>query len=159
MTPQTNAHMTSKHATLEISADDTSVYPDVANWADISGSANSVEPGGGASMTGSAHSLGNFHLPLIGIGKREPAELTIKVVYTENAAEATALLDAYAENQTLVWLRHRPRGPAAGAWEWAGRGYITERAKPATDSESADVLLVEFPWFGREWDLHGQATT
>lgn len=156
---QTNEHMTSKHSTLEISADDTWVYDDVATWTDISGSANSVEPGGGASMTGSAHSLGNFHLPLIGIGKREAAEVTVKVVYTENAAEATALLDGYAEAQTLVWLRHRPRGSAAGAWEWVGRGYITERAKPATDAESADILLVEFPWFGREWDVKGQATT
>ena len=110
-------------------------------------------------MTGSAHSLGNFHLPLIGIGKVEPAEVTLKVVYTENAAEATALLDGYCEAQTLVWLRHRPRGAVAGAWEWAGRGYILERAKAPTDAESADILLVEFPWFGREWDLHGQATT
>jgi len=156
---QTNEHMTSKHATLEISADDTWVYDDVATWTDISGSANSVEPGGGAHMTGSAHSLGEFHLPLIGIGKVEPAEVTLKVVYTENAAEATALLDGYCEAQTLVWLRHRPRGNVAGAWEWAGRGYITERAKANTDAESADILLVEFPWFGREWDLHGQATT
>ena len=157
--PQTNEHMTSKHATLEISSDDTWVYDDVAAWEDISGSANSVEPGGGASGTGAAHSLGDFHLPLIGIGKRDPAELTIKAVYTENAAEATALLDGYAEAQTKVWLRHRPRGPEAGAWEWAGRGYITERAKVSTDAESSDILIVEFPWFGREWDLHGQATT
>lgn len=157
--PQTNEHMTSKHSTLEISADDTWVYDDVANWVDISGSVNSVEPSGGESMTGAAHSLGDFHLPLVGIGKREPAELTVKAIYTENAAEATALLDGYAEAQTLVWLRHRPRGAVAGAWQWAGRGYITRRAQVTTDAESADILLCEFPWFGREWDLHGAETT
>jgi len=151
--------MTSKHATLELSSDDTGNYNDVAVWIDISGSANSVEPSGGASMTGAAHTMGEFHLPLIGIGKREPVEATIKSIYTEETGEAVDLIDGFAENQTLVWLRHRPKGPVAGAWEWVGRGYFTERPKVATDAESGDILIVETPWWGREWDLRGQGTT
>lgn len=159
MSEQTTGQITSKHSTLEVSSDQVAAYSDVGNWIDLSGSVSAFEPTGGASMTGSTHTYGPHHLPLIGIGKREPVEATVRIIYTEEDAEATDLIDGFAENQTLVWLRHRPKGAVAGAWEFVGRGYFTERPKVAPDATSADILLCEVPWFGRELDLRVSGTT
>lgn len=159
MAPQTNGQITSKHATLEISGDQVAAYGDVTNWVDISGSVNSVEPSGGAHMTGSTNTLGPFHDPLIGIGKKEAVEATIKAVYTEEAGEAVDLITGYALNQQQVWLRHRPKGSASGAWEFVGRGYFTEEPKVATDASSGDIILVEVPWFGKNWTQRVQGTS
>jgi len=152
MSPQTVGHITSKHVTLALSADG-------IDWsADVSGSVTAVTPGGGESMTGSSHVFG-AHIPIIGIGKKNPVTYVIRYPYTEVDAEMADLIDGYFENQDLCYLRYRPRGSQADGWEFTGAGYWTTPVTPATDATTADIVSNEATWFGVELARGDQATT
>lgn len=154
---QTEGHITSKHVTLEVSPDQVSNMADVANWYDISGSSNAVSVGGGEHMTGSTHTF-EGHAPLTGIGGKNPITLGLRLIYTEEAEESVDLLKGYCDNQTKIWLRYRPKGAEAGAWQFVGRGHIVGPVIPSTDKTSADIVTVETDWFGAELTLGQQAT-
>ena len=156
MSVQTVGEMTSKHSTLEVSADQVDAYADVVNWTHLGGSANSVTPGGGEHMTGSSHTF-TGHDPVIGIGKRNPITHTVRIVYTEEESEAADLIDGFYENQTKVWLRHKPGGDD-GHGVFVVRGWFTGRVEPPTDATSGDILLVEVPFFGRAYPMVSQPT-
>ena len=147
---QTEGQMTSKHTTLEVSTDN-------ANWTDISCSSNSFDPSGGEHMFGSTHVFCG-HNPLIGLGKKEVVEATVRIVYTEEESEAADLIDGFVTNQTPVWIRHRPKGAVAGAWEFVGKGYFLTPINPSTDATSADILTKEVRWVGSELPMGPQAT-
>ena len=108
-------------------------------------------------MTGSSHVFCE-HIPLVGLGKREPLEATVRIIYTEEESEAADLIDGFFTNQTRVYLRWRPAGSAAGNWEWTTRGYFTGPVVPAGDATSADILTVEVPWFGADISMGPQAS-
>ena len=149
--PQTDGQITAKHSTLEVAAD-------CLNYLDISGSSNSFDPGGsGAHMTGSTHTFAE-HLPLIGLGKKEPVTATIRIVYTEEDNEAADIIDGFFTNQTLHCLRWRPAGAGAGNWQFIGRGYFITPITPAGDATSGDIITVEVTWFGAELPMSPQAT-
>ncbi len=129
MAPHTEGQITSKHSTLEISADNTWNYNDVATWMDISGSANSVEPSGGASMTGAAHSMGPYHLPLIGIGKREPIKDMARVL----SRYVDGIMARTFEHGTVTGLAEHASVPVINA--------LTDWSHPC--QAMADVLTIK----------------
>ena len=132
--PQTDRHGTSKHATLEIRASTSET------WVDASGWAASVTPGGGDHLIGDAHVF-EGPWPLIALGKLNPLDYTIRIIYTEAAGEGADLLHGFYENQELVDIRYRPFG--ASGWQWRCSGLVTTPSVPEADGDSGDILTVE----------------
>ncbi|HUV67128.1 MAG TPA: hypothetical protein VMW24_24785 [Sedimentisphaerales bacterium] len=157
--PQTDGHMTSKHSTLEVSSDQVSAVGNVTTWTDISGSSNALTPSGGDHMTGYTHSFGEFHDPLTGIGKVEPASVVARAIYTEEDEESTDLFQGFYENETRIWMRYRPAGAGAGNWEYIFHGHVVGPCIPSSDATTADILLVEATLWGVYKGRLGQGTT
>ena len=146
---QTTGHGTSKHATLEIRASTS------ATWVDASGWAAAVTPGGGDHMIGDAHVF-DGSWPLVALGKLNPLDWTVRVIYTEEDEEGADLLHGFYENQEQIDLRYRPFG--ASGWQWFITGFVVGPAVPEADGDSGDILTVEATVHGTGLTLT-QATT
>lgn len=140
---QTTGSITGKDMTIQVSTDG-------VTYTDISGSTNNVEPGGGTRKTGSQHTF-EGDTPLVGAGKKEATTVKMKIIYTEDAGEAAALIKDYHDNNTPCYLRYRPKGDTAGNWQFTGGpGYFTTPVFPKLDSDNATPVLVDTSWFGPE---------
>ena len=148
--PQTEGHGTSKHVELDVSTDG-------ENWTSINCSSAAITPGGGEMGIGVAHTFCEVQ-PLLGPGRVSETTLGISIVYTEVPNESADLIDGFRVNQTEVWIRYRPFGSAAGAWEFIGRGYFTTPITPPADAGSDDLLMVDTSWTGTELAMGIQAT-
>jgi len=129
---------------------------DNSTYTDISGSTNSVEPGGGARKSGSQHTFGT-DTPIVKVGRTEMVSTKIKILYSETAAEAAALIQAAYENMTACYLRMRPRGSTSTYWQFTGGpGYFTTFAAPKVDSDNAAPIAVDVTWVGPNWTKSAQ---
>lgn len=118
------------------------VSADGTTWSDISGFSNSIKPDGGELQTAEAYVF-QKDAPIITVGKTDPVELTLSILYTEGASEATAVIHGYYAAKTLVYLRYSPKGGTAGQWMWTGQGYFTKPIYPEGNSSKADSIMVE----------------
>ena len=139
---QTTGQISGKDVTIEVSTDD-------ATYTDISGSSNTVTPGGNETQTGSGYTFGEAH-PLVSVGPFSPATLALKIWYTEVTSEACALIKDWHLNRTLVYIRYRPKGSTAGNWQFKGSGYFTKPIFPTIGAEAAGPVAVDVDWFGAE---------
>ena len=95
--------------------------------------------------TGEAYTFdGNFAITTI--GKYEPVEVTVNIVYTETASEAWQLVRALFEGRTATQVKWVPLGAASGAdtYETKTVGYITSIDYPPIDASSAGPIMVSF---------------
>ena len=132
-------------ARLEVSTNGTT-------WTDISGSANSVDPGSAKRATGMANVF-DGDLPVVTIGKREPMEVTITALYTETAGEVFEVMRPLFDAHTRVYFRYSPKGTGATGravyttsndGTTIGAVVISELSWPKAEAESADPIAVEF---------------
>lgn len=122
-----------------------SIKINAAAYADISGSSQSVDAPTATRITGEAYTL-DGDVAITTVGKREPVEVTVNVMYTEIAGEAFLLVqDAFVQNQT-VQIKWLPKGSATGAdqYETATDGRITSLTYAPLDATSAGPLMVSF---------------
>lgn len=134
---QTTDGITAVDMTLELSTNGTA-------WTDVSGFSTSVEPDGGARKVGETHTL-EGDTPIISKGKRESIDLKCKIVYTEGAADAFAMVQAAYDANTPLYARYSPKGGGSGSKMYtSGPGIVTECPYPAGEAESEDLILVEF---------------
>ncbi|MFZ6029950.1 MAG: hypothetical protein ACOYYS_19730 [Chloroflexota bacterium] len=135
---QTTGATTLRNLDIEISIDQGSI------WTDISGHANSIEPGGGERETGEFFTA-DGDTPIIGAGKRAASELKVKIVYTEGAAEPAKILrDAY-KNSTPTRIRYAPKGMASGNYLYTSTdGIVKEPVLPGGEVQSGDPVPIEF---------------
>lgn len=137
--------MNTVDALIEVSTDGTT-------WTNISGSSNKIEAPVQTADTGEVATLeGAFKIPTV--GKWNPMELAVTVLYTENAAsEAYAILQAqYALPGHPLYIRWTPGGyngedrfysATPTGVKTAGR--ITEMPFPGADAETAGATLLTF---------------
>jgi hypothetical protein len=121
-----------------------SIYVSAA-YVDISGSSQSIEAVTASVVTGDAYTFdGNFGI--ITVGKYEPVEVTVNILYTETAAEAFQSVRALFEARTATQLKWLPLGAASGADQYETRtvGYITAMDYPPIDASSAGPVMVSF---------------
>ena len=121
-----------------------SIYVSAA-YVDISGSSQSIDAVTASVVTGDAYTFdGNFGI--ITVGKYEPVEVTVNILYTETAAEAFQSVRALFEANTATKLKWLPLGAAAGADQYETRtvGYITSMDYPPVDASSAGPVMVSF---------------
>ena len=121
-----------------------SIYVSAA-YVDISGSSQSVDVTTATVVTGEAYTFdGNYALTTI--GKFEPVEVKVNILYTETAAEAFQSVRALFEAKTATKLKWLPNGAVSGAdqYETMATGYITALDYPPIDATSAGPIMVSF---------------
>jgi hypothetical protein len=134
---QTTGGMTGAAATVSILVS--------ASYVDISGSSQSIDVTTATVVTGEAYTFdGNFALTTV--GKYEPVEVKVNIIYTETAAEAFQSVRALFEGRTATTLKWLPNGATVGAdqYETKTTGYITAMDYPPIDASSAGPLMVSF---------------
>jgi len=144
---QTTVAMSSKNGVVEYSLDG-------STFVLISGTANSVTVSGGDRKSGEAYTA-DGDTALIVSGKREPLEVTVKVLYTEAASTPNAFEDlrtVYLSGAgacvrwsptayTAVGSNRYTTASTAGT---AAVGVITKFNFPSLDFASGDPIMVEF---------------
>jgi hypothetical protein len=84
---------------------------------------------------------------IILLGKYEPVDVTVNILYTEVVTTEPFMVaqGAFAA-KSAVQIKWLPKGAASGAnsIETAATGYITSIDYPAVDASSADALMVSF---------------
>ena len=121
-----------------------SIYVSSA-YVDISGSSQSIDVTTATVVTGEAYTFdGNFALTTV--GKYEPVEVKVNIIYTETSAEAFQSVRALFEARTSTQLKWLPAGAASGADQYETKtiGYITALDYPPIDSTSAGPIMVSF---------------
>jgi hypothetical protein len=116
------------------------------SYVDISGSTQSVD-----AATATIANSDNYTLDgsaaFILLGKVEPVDVTVNVLYTEVATtEAFVVVATAFAAKSAVQIKWLPRGSAAGAntIETNATGYITSMDYPAIDATSADAIMASF---------------
>ena len=127
------------------------VSTDGATWTDISGSASSVEEPEQARKSGEAFTaLGD--VAVIVSGKREPMEIVVNGVYTEETDEMFEVLRDIHEAGGAVYFRYASQGGATGAFQYTACGdagtaipvVLTNLKYPGFEADSGDVVMTSF---------------
>lgn len=134
---QTTAATSPRNAVVEVA-------PDGAAWVNISGVANTVSPGDGTRMTGTAHTF-DGDTAIIVAGKKEPQESNLKIIYTEDGVGYEVLRGYFETADSTAYLRVAPRGSTVGYYRHtSSKGVITKFPYfPDLDASSGDVNAVE----------------
>lgn len=115
-----------------------------STWADISGFAASIETDGGDRQTGEDYTF-DGDTAIITKGKREPIDLTAKVVYTEGASDPFEAVRAAYEAGTPYYLRWSPKGGGLSTFQYTTpAGVVTSFPYPGGEAGSADPVMIEF---------------
>ena len=116
------------------------------SYVDISGATQSVD-----AATATIANSDNYTLDgsaaFILLGKVEPVDVTVNILYTETlTTEPFMVAQAAFAAKSAVQIKWTPRGAASGAntIETAATGYITSLDYPAIDATSADAIMVSF---------------
>ena len=137
--PQTTTSINGAAATVSIKVA-------AGSYVDISGSTQSVDAVTATVLNSEAYTLDGAN-SIVYVGKFEPVEVTVNVLYTETTTtEAYMIISAAFAAKSAVQLKWVPRGAASGAntIETMATGYITSLDFPAVDASSADALMASF---------------
>jgi len=121
-----------------------SIYVSSA-YVDISGSSQSIETTTATVVTGEAYTFdGNFALTTV--GKYEPVEVKVNILYTETSTEAFQYVRALFEGRTATQVKWLPGGATSGSDQYETKtiGYVIAFDYPPIDSTSAGPLMVSF---------------
>ena len=116
------------------------------SYVDISGSTQSVDVATATVMNSDSYTLDGANAIIL-LGKFEPVDVTINVLYTEvTVTEAYILVSAAFAAKSAVQCKWLPKGTGSGnnTIETNATGYITSIDYPAVDASSADALMVAF---------------
>ncbi len=117
---------------------------DGSDWTDISGFAASVAVSGGDRQSGETYTF-DGDTPIIGGGKREPLEVTVRVVYTEGASDPFEIVRPVYEAKSDFYVRWSPKGGASSEFMFTSdAGIITNAPYPGGESGSGNLVMFEF---------------
>jgi len=136
---QTTASINGAAATISIKVA-------AGSYVDISGSTQSVDAATATVMNSEAYTLDGGNA-IVYVGKFEPVDVTVNILYTETlTTEAFMLVSAAFAAKSAVQVKWVPKGSASGAntIETAATGYITSIDYPAVDASTADALMAKF---------------
>ena len=135
---QTTGAMSGAAATISYQSGGTGTYTD------ISGSSQSVDVVTLTKMTGEAYTFDGSYAVLT-VGKNEPVEVVVNVLYTDTTTEAYQVMLTAFESSTLISLKWVPGGATAGADTYTtSAGQITAIDLPAVDASSAGPIMASF---------------
>jgi hypothetical protein len=116
------------------------------SYVDISGSSQSIDAATATIQNSSTYTIDGSN-GIILVGKYEPVEVKVNILYTEvTSTEAFMLAQGAFAAKSAVQIKWVPKGAASGAntIETMATGYITSLDYPAVTSENADALMVSF---------------
>jgi hypothetical protein len=127
-----------RNCALEISADG-------ATWTDLAGQANRVQVGGGERPVGEGFAF-NKETPSVTIGKRAHLEITVNVLYTEDAAHAYKVLKALYESGARCYFRFAPLSGGTGEdWYTCDPDCVVAQMQwPGGEAQAGDPIASEF---------------
>lgn len=132
---QTTGAASMRSAVIEYSIDS-------STWTGISGVANSVEPSGHARISGEAYTAEGDEA-IVTVGKEEPLELTLNIVYSETTTEGYLLLKALKESATACKVRWAPKGSSTGNYRYTTyTGYFVDVPPPGGSVDDGGPILV-----------------
>ena len=114
-----------------------------AAWTDISGSANQVTATEQRRMSGEAYTY-DGDVAIVKGGKREPVEVTFRIIYTETASEGFDVISTLFETDGGGACSIRWTPESGGDCYTITSGVITRFNYPATDASDANPIVVEF---------------
>ena len=121
------------------------ISTDGASWTNASGYSHQIEISGGDRQTGVAYTADGDTAIITG-GKREPLDITINGVDTENANELyDEANDAYetAGGAGNFYVRWAPAGNTAGNLQYTTSvGIVTAPVYPVGDAGNGDPIMV-----------------
>ena len=117
------------------------VSPAGSTWTDVSGHGASVAVGGGSRTVGEQNTFSG-DTPIIKAGKRGSIDLTVRYVYTEEAADPFEVIRAQYE--TVGGALHVQYTPDEDFWFKTGAGVIQDFTYPQGEALSGDVIMGEF---------------
>ena len=113
-------------------------------FTDISGSSQSVDVVTLTKVTGEAYTFDGSYAVLT-VGKNEPSEVVVNVLYTESTTEGYQVMLTAFENGTTIALKWVPNGTTAGADTYTtSAGQIIAVDLPAIDASSAGPIMCSF---------------
>jgi len=123
-----------------------SIKVGAGSYVDISGATQSVDAATATVMNSDTYTLDGSGAIIL-LGKYEPVDVTVNILYTETVTTEPFMVaqGAFAA-KSAVQIKWVPRGAGSGAntIETAETGYITSIDYPAVDASSADALMVSF---------------
>jgi hypothetical protein len=99
---------------LSLTDGDLEIGTDGTTYTNFSGSSNSVDAPSQARMTGDDYTL-DGDTAIITSGKREPMDIAVNVIYTENVSEIWDVIRGYFQAGTRIYLRWSPKGIGAAS--------------------------------------------
>lgn len=112
-------------------------------WEDISGSANQVGNPEQRRMSGEAYTFSG-DVAILGAGKREPVEVTFRILFTEDAGESWELVREHFEENTRASIRWQPDPDVGSLIHTITKGIITRFTYPAADAAEPAPIQCEF---------------
>ena len=116
------------------------------SYVDISGATQSVDAATATIMNSDTYTL-DGSAPFILLGKVEPVDVTVNILYTEVlTTEPFMLVSAAFAAKSAVQIKWLPKGTGAtnNTTETNATGYITSIDYPAIDATSADAIMASF---------------
>lgn len=117
-------------------------------WFNISGVGAAVAPSGGERSAGEQNTFDGA-LPIVKGGDRASTTLTVRFIYTEEAAD-TGIFDmirtVHASESPSLWVQYTPSGaPAGDTFFWfSADGVLTNLTHPGGEAGPGDPILCEF---------------
>lgn len=115
-------------------------------WTDLSGSASALDPGEQSGMSGEVYVFTGETAAAVTAGKTEPAEITIKVAYTETAGESFEVVRAqFQVAGRAAYIRWSPKGGTTGQFLFtSGLGVLTGLTWPPVDAGDGKPIMAGF---------------
>jgi hypothetical protein len=116
------------------------------SYVDISGSTQSVDVATATVMNSDTYTLDGAGAIIL-LGKFEPVDVTVNILYTETTAtEGYMLVSAAFAAKDKIQVKWLPKGTGSGnnTIETNATGYITSIDYPAVDASSADAIMASF---------------
>lgn len=126
-----NEAISTVDATLEISSDGNT-------WVDLSGMATEVQVPEQTRMSGTAYVFG-LDVAKVTAGKREPVEITVNGLYSEENAELFETIRPWFQSGARVYFRYSPKGVGA-----TGRAVYTA-SNDGTTPGAVMVTALKYP--------------
>jgi hypothetical protein len=134
--PQTNDGMSFAEADVYFSTDG-------STWQDFSGWTTAVSLGGGEIQSAETYTA-EGEGAIITLGKRQPLDITARMVYTEGSADPFEVLRAAYENKTDLYIRWIPAGSVASNFQFtSSAGKVLTPPYPGGEVDGGEAILVE----------------
>lgn len=120
---------------------------DCITYNDISGHSNQVNPGDATRQSGEAYTF-DGDVALVTFGKREPFDIEVRLIYTEELADGWYNLKALFETVCAggaVCIRWSPKGGSGGDFQFTTPStVITSFQYPPAQADDANPIMVSF---------------